>query len=75
MPIGLLLILYLLTLYLLAILFLSRYIRAQQKEEALGADVRFALKEGQTILGVGDTKGMMYFFIGDDEDIHEFQDK
>ena len=65
MPIGLLLIIYLLTLYLVAILVLRHRIRRQKQESTPGTEVRFALREGQTIVGVGDTTKGVDFYIGD----------
>ena len=65
MPLGLMLILYLLTFYLLALWFLWRYIRRQETESPLGPEVPFALKEGQTIVGVGETAQGIDFYIGD----------
>jgi hypothetical protein len=65
MPLGLMLILYLLTFYLLALWFLWRYIRRHETESPLGPEVPFALKEGQTIVGVGETTQGIDFYIGD----------
>jgi len=65
MPLGLMLILYLLTFYLLALWFLWRYIRRQETECPLGPEVPFALKEGETIVGVGETTQGIDFYIGD----------
>jgi hypothetical protein len=65
MPLGLLLILYLLTLYIVAMLVLRHYLRGQKSEAPLVTEVRFVLREGQTILGVGDTRQGMDFYIGD----------
>jgi len=66
MPIGLLLIIYLLTLYLVAILVLRHCVRGQQQDPTPGTEVRFALRAGQTIVGVGDTTQGIDFYIGDD---------
>jgi len=74
MTLGVLLIAYLASLYLLAMLFLWRSLRGQKQEPTLGTEVRFALKEGQTIVGVGDTTQGMDFYIGDyvrDENYHD----
>ena len=60
-----LLIAYLLAFYLLAMLFLWRSLRGQKQEPILVREVRFALREGQTIVGVGDTTQGMDFYIGD----------
>ena len=65
MSIGLLLIIYLLTLYLVAILVLRHCIRGQKQEPTSGTEIRFALMEGQTIVGVGDTTRGVDFYIGD----------
>ena len=65
MPIGILLILYLLTLYLTAIVVLQHCIRGQTQEPTPGTGVRFALREGQTIVGVRDTAKGVDFYIGD----------
>lgn len=60
-----LLIAYLLSLYLLAMLFLWRSLRGQKQEPTLCTEVSFALRAGQTIVGVGDTTQGMEFYIGD----------
>ena len=63
MPIGILLIIYLLTLYLVAILVLQHCIRGQTQEPTPGTEVRFALRKGQTIVGVRNTtKGVHFHF-------------
>ena len=64
MPVGLLLIIYLLTLYLTAIFVLQHCIRGQTQEPTPGTEVRFALREGQTIVGVRDTTKGVHFYIG-----------
>jgi len=66
MPIGLLLIIYLLTLYLVAILVLQHCIRGQTQEPTPGTGARFALGEGQTIVGIRDTTKGVDFYIGND---------
>ena len=66
MPVSLLLIIYLLTLYLVAILVLQHCIRGQTQEPTPGTGARFALREGQTIVGVRDTTKGVDFYIGDD---------
>ena len=65
MTLGVLLIAYLASLYLLAIWFLWRSLRGQETERTPGTKVRFALREGQTIVGVGDTTQGIDFYIGD----------
>jgi hypothetical protein len=65
MPIGLLLIMYLLTLYLAAIVVLQHCIRRQTQEPTPDTGVRFALREGQTIVGVKETVKGVDFYIGD----------
>ena len=66
MPVSLLLIIYLLTLYLTAILVLHHCIWGQTQEPTPGTGARFALREGQTIVGVRDTTKDVDFYIGDD---------
>ena len=53
MGLGVLLIAYLAALYLLAMLFLCRSLRGQNQESTPDTEVRFALKEGQTIVELG----------------------
>ena len=65
MPIGLLLIMYLLTLYLAAIVVLQHCIRRQTQEPTPDTGVRFALREGQTIVGVKETVKGVDFYIGE----------
>ena len=65
MPIGLLLSIYLLMLYLVAILVLRHCIRGQRQEPIQGTEVHFVLREGQTIVGVGDTTRGVDFYVGD----------
>ena len=65
MTLGALLIAYLASLYLLAMLFLWRSLRRQKTELTPSMEVRFALREGQTIVGVGDTTQGIDFYIGD----------
>jgi hypothetical protein len=74
MSLGVLLIAYLAALYLLAMWFLYRSLRGQNQESTSDTEVRFALKEGQTIIGVGDTTEGMSFYIDDyvmDEKYHD----
>ncbi len=75
MTLSVLLIASLTTLYLLAMLFLWHSVRGQNHASTPDTELRFALKEGQTIVGVGETTEGIYFSIGDYEDIHESQDK
>ena len=65
MTLAVLLIAYLLTLYLLAMLVLWHCLWGQKAAVPLDTEVRFALREGQTIVGVGDTPHSMDFYIGD----------
>jgi hypothetical protein len=66
MPIGILLIIYVLTLYLVGILVLQHCMRGQTQEPTPGTAARFVLREGQTIVGVRDTAKGVDFYIGDD---------
>ena len=65
MPIGLLLIMYLLILYIVTIVVLKHCIRRQAQDTTPDAWVRFALREGQTIVGVRETATGVDFYIGD----------
>ena len=65
MLIGLLLITYLLTLYIAAIIVLQHCIRRQEQDQTPDIGVRFALREGQTIVGVRETATGVDFYIGD----------
>jgi hypothetical protein len=65
MPVGLLLILYVLALYIGAMLFLWHYLRGLKTATLFVTEVPFALKEGQTIVGIGDTTQGIDFYIGD----------
>jgi len=72
---SVLLIAYLIILYLLAMFFLWRSFRGQKQGPMLVREVRFALRAGQTIVGVGDTTQGMDFYIGDyvvDENYYDF---
>ena len=64
MTIGVVVIMYLVTMCCVAMLFIWQYYRAGRKEPTRSKEVRFALEEGQTILGVMDRRGRMYFCIG-----------
>jgi hypothetical protein len=75
MTLGVLLIAYLLSLYLLGMMVLRHCARRQQTETPLDTEVRFALRAGQTIVGVGDTTQSIDFYIGDyvgDEHYYDF---
>jgi hypothetical protein len=61
---SVLLIAFLASLYFLAMLFLWHNARGQEQEPTPSTQVRFVLTEGQTILGVMDKIGTMYFCIG-----------
>ena len=65
MPLGLCLILYLLALYIGAMLLLWQYLRGPKPENPLVTEVPFALREGQTIVGIGETSQGIDFYIGD----------
>jgi hypothetical protein len=61
--------------YLLAMLFFWLSIRGQNTRTTLGTEVRLALREGQTILGVMDTTEIMRFCIGKiEEHVHDEED-
>jgi len=62
---GVMLIVYLATLYILAMIIFWHCLGGQQPKESLVTAVPFALKEGQTILGVEDTTQGIDFSIGD----------
>jgi len=62
---GVVLIVYLATLYILAMIIFWHCLGGQQPKESLVTAVPFALKEGQTILGVEDTLQGIDFSIGD----------
>jgi hypothetical protein len=50
-------------------------LRGQKIQEPLGTDVRFTLREGETILGVMDTTEITCFCIGKTEEhVHDEQD-
>jgi hypothetical protein len=65
MTIGVLLIAYLSILYFVTMLILRHCLWRQKPESTLSTEIRFVLKEGQTIVGVGDTIQGMDFYIGD----------
>ncbi len=72
---GVLLIVCLLALYLWAMLMFWHCRRGHKREEPLGAEVRFALREGQTILGVMETTEITCFCLGKmEEHVHEEED-
>ena len=62
---GVVLIVYLATLYILAMMIFWHCLGGQKPKESLVTAVPFALKEGQTILGVADTPQGIDFSIGD----------
>ena len=66
MTIGIAVTIYSVTIFCVAMLFLWRYFRVQRIERARIQEARFALEEGQTILGVVKTRRRMYFWIGED---------
>ena len=65
MTLGALLLASLASLYFLAMLFLWRSLWGQKTELTASTEVRFALREGQTIVGVGDTTQGIDFYIDD----------
>ena len=65
MPFGVCLIIYLLALYMGAMGLLWQSLRGQKTATPLVTEVPFALKEGQTIVGIGDTTQGIDFYIGD----------
>jgi hypothetical protein len=64
--IGIAVIIYLVILFCVAMLFIWQYFRIERRGRAKSQEARFALEEGQTILGVVKTRGRMYFWIGED---------
>ena len=64
MPIGLLVVIYLFVLYCVAMLVLWHCLRGQKTAPPLVTVVPFALKEGQTIVGIGETTQGIDFYIG-----------
>jgi hypothetical protein len=62
---GVMLIVSLATLYILAMVIFWHCLWGQQPKEPLVTEVPFALKEGQTILGVAETTQGIDFSIGD----------
>jgi hypothetical protein len=72
---GVLLLVCLLSWYLAAMVFFWQCLRGRQREEPLGTEGRFTLREGQTILGVRDTTEMRCFCIGTmEEHVHHEED-
>jgi hypothetical protein len=65
MPLGLCLIIYLLALYIGAMVLLWQSLRGQKTATPLVTEVPFALREGQTIVGIGETTQGIDFYIGD----------
>ena len=65
MTLGVLLITYVAALYLLGLWCLWRSLQGQKTAATAGTEVRFALKEGQTIVGVGETTEGMDFYMDD----------
>ena len=59
-------IVYLFLCYFLIVFFLCCCMCGRKTEPKPSMGVRFAIREGQTILGVMDTKGIMCFCIGQD---------
>ena len=68
-------IVYLVTLYCVAMLVMWYTLRGHRIERPPSVEVPFALKEGQTILGVMDTTEILCFCIGKIEHhVHEEED-
>ena len=65
MTLGVLLMAYVAALYLLGMWFLLRSLQGQKTATTSGTEGCFALKEGQTIVGVGETPESMDFYLGD----------
>jgi len=65
MPIGLLVVIYLFVLYCVAMLVLWHCLRGQKQGSTPSTAVPFALREGQTIVGIGETTQGIDFYIGD----------
>jgi hypothetical protein len=74
MSLGVCLIIYLLALYIGTMLCLRHYLRGQTTETPLVTEVRFALREGQTIVGGGETTQGMDFYIGDSVTDEQYYD-
>ena len=65
MPVGLWLILFVLALYIGAMVVLWQYLRGPKIATPFVTEVPLALKEGQTIVGIGETNHGIDFYIGD----------
>jgi hypothetical protein len=63
---GVVLIVYLATLYIVAMVIFWHCLWGQKPQEPVVTEVPFALQAGQTILGVEETTQGMHFAIGDD---------
>ena len=71
---GVMLIVYLATLYILAMVIFWHCLWGQKPQEPVVTDVPVALQEGQTILGVEETTQGIDFYISDyvrDEHYHD----
>jgi hypothetical protein len=65
----------LLSLYLVAMVIFWHGLRGHKQAEPLRMEGRFALRAGQTILGVMDTPEMICFCIGTSDDyVHQEED-
>ena len=62
---GVVLIVYLATLYIVAMVIFWQCLWGQKPQEPVVTEVPFALQEGQTILGVAETTQGMDFSLGD----------
>jgi len=73
---GVLLIVSLLSWYLSVMLIFWHSLRGQNTEAPVGTEVRFVLREGETILGVMDRTEMTCFCIGEmEEHVHDEEDR
>ena len=72
---GVVLMVYLATLYIVAMVIFWHCLGGQKPEEPLGTDVPLTLKDGQTMLGVMETRERRCFCMGTmEEHVHEEED-
>ena len=72
---GVVLMVYLATLYILAMVIFWRCLGGQTPKEPVGTAVPWTLRAGQTILGVMETREMRCFCMGKmEEHVHEEED-
>jgi hypothetical protein len=73
--VGVLFIVYLVALGFVSMLMMWQYVRRQRIERRPSSEVRFALREAETILGVKVTAETMFFCIGNSEEhVHDEED-